>query len=68
MKARKASVASIVVMVGLPTAVAIKGAPGWEIATIIGINALVMVRHTDNIKRLLDGEELSAQQLKSAEG
>jgi len=65
---QKASVASIVVMVGLPAGVAIKGAPGWEVATVIGINALVMVRHSDNIKRLLDGEELSAQQLKSAEG
>ena len=58
---KKASVASIVVMVGLPVGTALKGAPGWEIATLAAINALVMVRHTENIKRLLDGTELSAK-------
>ena len=56
----KASVASLAIMVGLPVAVAVKGAPGWEVATIVGCNALVLVRHVDNIKRLLTGRELSA--------
>ena len=56
----KASVASLAIMVGLPIAVAVKGAPGWEIAAIVGCNALVLVRHVDNIKRLLAGRELSA--------
>ena len=65
---QKASVASIVVMVGLPVGAAIKGAPGWEIAITVAINALVMVRHSSNIRRLLDGEELSAQQVKSSQG
>ena len=56
----KASVASLAIMVGLPVAVAVKGAPGWEVAALIGCNALVLVRHVDNIKRLLAGRELSA--------
>ncbi len=56
----KASLASIAIMVGLPVGVAIKGAPGWEVATICGINGLVMLRHWENIQRLLDGRELSA--------
>ena len=38
-----------------------KGAPGWEIAAIIAINGLVLLRHGENIKRLLGGSELSAR-------
>lgn len=57
----KASVASLAIMVGFPIAVAVKGAPGWEVAVIVGCNALVMVRHVDNIKRLIAGRELSAR-------
>lgn len=56
----KASLASLAIMIGLPIAVAVKGAPGWEVAAIVGCNALVLVRHVDNIKRLLAGRELSA--------
>ena len=56
----KASVASLAIMVGLPVAMAVRGTPGWEVAAIIGCNALVLVRHVDNIKRLLAGRELSA--------
>ena len=45
---------------GLPAGVAIKGAPGWEVAAVVGINVLVIIRHLDNIKRLVGGSELSA--------
>ena len=58
----KASVASLAIMVGLPIAVAVKGAPGWEVAALVACNMLVLVRHLDNIKRLLAGRELSAAQ------
>ena len=58
----KASVASQAIMIGLPVAVAIKGAPGWEVAALVAGNSLVLVRHVDNIKRLLAGRELSAAQ------
>ena len=57
---KKASLASLAIAVGLPIGVAIKGAPAWEILAIVGINALVIVRHLDNIKRLVRGRELSA--------
>lgn len=60
----KASLASLVIVVGLPLGVAIKGAPGWEVAAIVAINGLVMARHTENIKRLLGGRELSASRSK----
>lgn len=63
---KKASVGSLVVMIGLPGGVAIKGAPGWEVAVLVAINALVMIRHSENIRRLLDGEELSSQQSPAA--
>jgi len=56
----KASLASLTIMVGLPVSVAVKGAPGWEVAALVALNALVLVRHVDNIKRLLAGRELSA--------
>lgn len=60
----KASVASLAIMIGFPAVVAIKGAPGWEIVAIVAINTLVMARHTDNIKRLIRGRELSASRHK----
>jgi len=56
----KASIASLTIMIGLPVAVAVRGAPGWEVATLIACNTLVLVRHVDNIKRLLAGRELPA--------
>ncbi len=56
----KASVASLAIVVGLPVTAIIKGVPAWEILTMVGINALLLLRHTGNIKRLLHGTELSA--------
>jgi glycerol-3-phosphate acyltransferase PlsY len=35
----------------------ISGTPGWEIFALIGIGALVEIRHASNIKRLLSGTE-----------
>ena len=36
------------------------GGPGWEVATTAALGVLVLMRHLDNIKRLLGGSELSA--------
>lgn len=55
----KASIASLAIIVLLPIGAAIAGAPGWEIAAIVGLGALVMAKHVANIKRLLRHEELS---------
>ncbi len=56
----KASLASLTITVGLPVALVISGAPTWEIIYVVGLCALVLVRHIDNIKRLIDRQELSA--------
>ena len=56
----KASLASLAIVVGLPIAVVIEGRPGWEVGATVALAALVMARHTSNIKRLLSGGELSA--------
>jgi glycerol-3-phosphate acyltransferase PlsY len=56
----KASLGSLLIAVGLPIGVALEGTPGWEVAATCALAALVLLRHTDNIKRLLSGSELSA--------
>jgi glycerol-3-phosphate acyltransferase PlsY len=56
----KASLASLLLTVGYPLTIGMLGGPGWEIATAAGLGALVLLRHLDNIKRLLGGRELSA--------
>ncbi len=54
---KKASIASIVIVPALVVAFILSGTPGWEIFALVGIGALVEVRHASNIKRLLSGTE-----------
>jgi glycerol-3-phosphate acyltransferase PlsY len=56
----KASLASLLITLGLPIGIAVSGAPAWEIVAVIALCGLVLVRHIDNIKRLLGHRELSA--------
>ena len=56
---KKASLATFALGAGYPIGVALTGARGWEIVSILLLEALVISRHTDNIKRLVDGTELS---------
>ncbi|MEP7047394.1 MAG: glycerol-3-phosphate 1-O-acyltransferase PlsY [Ilumatobacteraceae bacterium] len=56
----KASLASLLITLALPIALAIAGVPVWEIGCVVGLCALVFVRHVDNIKRLIARRELSA--------
>jgi acyl phosphate:glycerol-3-phosphate acyltransferase len=55
-----ASIASIAIAIGLPLGVAISGSPAWEVMATIALALLVMLRHTDNIRRLFRGSELHA--------
>ncbi|MGA0862322.1 MAG: glycerol-3-phosphate 1-O-acyltransferase PlsY [Ilumatobacteraceae bacterium] len=54
---KKASVASIVVVPLVMVALAVIGTPAWEIAALVGLGALIEVRHLSNIKRLISGTE-----------
>ena len=56
----KASVASLTITVGLPIGIAIAGVPAWEIVYAIALCLLVLLRHIDNIKRLISRRELPA--------
>jgi glycerol-3-phosphate acyltransferase PlsY len=55
----KASVASIVAVAVVPIGLAIAGAPAWEYVATIAVCALILVRHADNIRRLVRREEHS---------
>jgi acyl phosphate:glycerol-3-phosphate acyltransferase len=54
---RKASVGSLAMCVVLPIVPAVIGRPGWEVAVVASICALVASRHGANIKRLRQGSE-----------
>ncbi len=56
----KASLASLLITLGLPIGIAVSGAPAWEIVAVIALCGLVLVRHIENIKRLIARRELSA--------
>ena len=55
-----ASLASVVIALGLPVGVAVAGAPAWEVLAVVGLALLVMLRHTGNLRRLFGGTELAA--------
>lgn len=56
---RKASIASLVVTIGLPVAMGIVGTPAWEILAMAGLALLVVVRHLPNLRRLKSRTEHS---------
>ena len=56
----KASLASIAIAIGLPLGIVIERSPGWEVVASGALALLVMLRHTDNIRRLASRTELRA--------
>lgn len=59
---KKASVASMVVTIGLPIGMGIIGTPAWEILAMAGLAFLVVARHLPNLRRLKAGTEHSLKQ------
>ncbi len=55
---RKASIASLVIIVAFPISVAVGGYAGWEVGVISAIAGLLLLRHAANIRRLVHREEL----------
>ncbi len=54
---RKASIASIFVVVMMPVGVGIVRQEVWEVLATIGLSLLVVARHLGNIRRLVDRDE-----------
>lgn len=54
---KKASVASILVVPLVPVGFALEGTHWWEVLGIVGLGALVEIRHLPNVKRLIAGNE-----------
>lgn len=48
-----AAVGSIVAVFAAAIGMAIRGAPAWEFAAAVGLCGLILVRHVDNVRRLL---------------
>jgi glycerol-3-phosphate acyltransferase PlsY len=58
---KKASLASLAIVIGLPIGLGIAGRPATEIVTTVGLGIFVIWRHWPNLKRLFRGEELSSR-------
>jgi glycerol-3-phosphate acyltransferase PlsY len=54
---KKASLASLAVTIALPIGMVIAGSPAWEVLAMIGLGALVVIRHLPNLRRLRSGSE-----------
>jgi glycerol-3-phosphate acyltransferase PlsY len=54
---KKASIASISIVPIMLIALAVRGTAGWELLALLGMGALVEIRHISNIKRLISGSE-----------
>ena len=54
---RRASLGSLTIAALIPVAAAAGGAPGIEVALLVAMAAVVVVRHADNIARLVRGTE-----------
>jgi glycerol-3-phosphate acyltransferase PlsY len=55
----KASIASLTAAAVLPIGVALTGRPTWELAATLAVGAVVVLRHTSNLRALARGEERS---------
>ena len=56
---KKASIASLVVTVGVPVGMLVSGSPAWEVLAMVGLAFLVVAKHIPNLRRLRAGTEHS---------
>lgn len=56
---KKASLASLAVTIALPVGMIVIGSSAWEVFAIVGLGALVVIRHLPNLRRLRSGNEHS---------
>lgn len=56
---KKASLASLVVTIALPIGMIVRGSRAWEVLAMVGLGALVVIRHLPNLRRLRSGNEPS---------
>ena len=56
---KKASIASLVVTIGVPVGMLISGTPAWEVLAMVGLAFLVVAKHIPNLRRLRAGTEHS---------
>ncbi len=59
----KAAVGSVVAVALVPIALLVDGAPAWEFAAVAGVCALILLKHAENIKRMIRREEHSLSKM-----
>ena len=59
----KAALGSVVAVFMVPIALVIDGAPAWEFVAAAILCALIVVKHTANIKRMIRREEHSLSKM-----
>jgi acyl phosphate:glycerol-3-phosphate acyltransferase len=59
----KAALGSVIAAALVPIALVIDGAPAWEFLAGAGLCALIVVKHTPNIKRMIRREEHSLSKM-----
>ena len=58
----KAAVGSVIAVAFVPIGLIVQGAPAWEFLAVAALAALILVKHTGNIVRLIRREEHSFSQ------
>ena len=58
----KAAIGSVVAVVLVPIGIVVSGQPNWELFAVAGVGALIVVKHTSNIQRMIRRQEHSLGQ------
>jgi acyl phosphate:glycerol-3-phosphate acyltransferase len=58
----KAALGSVIAVALVPVGIVVMDQPRWELLAVAGVCALILMRHADNIKRLIRRQEPSLSQ------